>query len=303
MRLDAGLRILHEWIVLEPQFGNSLSEADGRLVRGYIGHDVLQHFTVEIDYAARLLRLYDPTFYSYAGSGVSIPFVGDSSEPIVQSILVTKRGDSIKARLRLDTGGGHACVILNWPFVQQHNVRETLAPTVEGSPLIGLDGPLRVWLGGASDLRFGDVTVDSPTVVLGGERKGFLADSTYDGTIGNSVFHNSRLILDYAHRRAILEPGTALGRDCAYDRSGLTFTALAPTFRKFRVRYVLPHSPGADGGVQPGDELVSVDGRPGAELDLEDIRQALTMGGAVRHLRLVRGADTTLVSLTLRRLF
>jgi hypothetical protein len=304
MRLDGGLRILQKWIVLEPQSVNSLSEANGRLVRGYIGHDVLQHFTVEIDYAARLLRLYDPDYYSYAGSGVSIPFVGDSSEPIVQSILVTRRGDSIKARLRLDTGDGRACVILNWPFVQQHNVSEIVTPTVEGSPLISLDGPLRVLLGGALSLRFGDVTVDSPTVVLGAERQGFLADSTEDGTIGNRVFHNSRLIVDYAHRRAILEPGASLGRrDCAYDLSGLTFTAFAPTFRIFRVRYVLPHSAGAEAGIQPGDELVSMDGRSAGELDLEDLRQALRMDGAVRHLRLVRGPDTTLVSLMLRRLF
>jgi hypothetical protein len=48
---------------------------------------------------------------------------------------------------------------------------------------------------------------------------------------------------------------------------------------------------------------VSVDGRPAGELDLEDIRQALTMDGAVRRLRLVRGADTTQAILTLRRLF
>jgi hypothetical protein len=46
-----------------------------------------------------------------------------------------------------------------------------------------------------------------------------------------------------------------------------------------------------------------MDGRSVGELDLEDVRQALRMDAAVRHLRLVRGPDTTLVSLMLRRLF
>lgn len=300
MHLDGDLRLIHHWIMLESW--SALSEADGRLVQGAIGQDLLQRFTVEIDYQARLLRLYDPGRYSYSGSGVHIPFARDTS-PIIQATLITSGGDSIKARLRLDTGGAHACVILNTPFVEQHNLKESLAPTVEGPPVIGLDGLLHVRVGGVSELLFGGLTIDTPAVILGRERKGLLIDSSYDGTIGNSVFHDSRLIFDYARRQVIIEPGPSLGRDCSYDRSGLSLTSAAPTFRRFRVRSVVPHSPAADGGVRPGDELVSLDGRPAADLDFEDIRQALMIEGAIRQLRLARGADTVLVTFTLHRLF
>src|SRR5207237_1121353 len=70
-------------------------------------------------------------------------------------------------------------------------------------------------------LELGRLRVTSPTTGLGSENKGFLGRTDIDGVIGNAVFEGSRLIVDYARRRVIIEPRVAGGSLCDYDMSGL----------------------------------------------------------------------------------
>jgi len=48
---------------------------------------------------------------------------------------------------------------------------------------------------------------------------------------------------------------------------------------------------------------LAIDGRPSADLDLPEIRRALSVDGASREVRLLRGADTVVSKVTLRPLF
>jgi S1-C subfamily serine protease len=151
------------------------------------------------------------------------------------------------------------------------------------------------------ELRLGSITVRSPTTGLGGERKGFLGRTDVDGIIGNAVFEDSRLIVDYARNRVIVEPSASASTPCDFDHSGLRLVARGPRLKQVVVDYVVPLSPGADAGIQVGDELLAIDGRRVADTDLGGVREVLRAEGA-RHLVLLRDADTVRVSLHLRRL-
>src|SRR5213082_2984279 len=137
---------------------------------------------------------------------------------------------------------------------------------------------------------------------LGGENKGFLGRTDIDGVIGNAVFEGSRLIVDYARRRVIIEPRVAGGSLCDYDMSGLRLVARGPGLRRVMVDYVVPGSPSADVGIRAGDELLLIDGRGVVESDLSDVRKILRVDGASHRLMLRRDADTIRVALRLRRL-
>jgi len=189
------------------------------------------------------------------------------------------------------------------PYVDDHNLTTTVVPHIEGPLITGLAGPLRVALGTISAVRVGGLTVDSVPTGLGRERKSFLASTRLNGLLGGKLFDGGRLILDYARRRAIIEPGAPLGRDCKYDESGLILTAHGAEYRQYRVEYVVAQSPAADAGVRLGDWVLSIDGRPARQLSLPDIRDVLAADGAVRQLRLARESDTVLVTLHLHRLF
>src|SRR5438034_8739814 len=66
---------------------NGLSEASGRLQVGLVGHDVLQHYALEIDYRQRRVRLFDPLAYRYAGTGATVPFSADADLPLLRAQL------------------------------------------------------------------------------------------------------------------------------------------------------------------------------------------------------------------------
>jgi hypothetical protein len=281
-----------------------LSEASGRPQRGLLGHDVLQRFTVDIDYGARRVRLLDPTRYRYAGRGTSVPFTPDADLPLVHGQLKVPGRRPIPARLLLDTGASGLCLILTTPFVEEHDLGH-LTPAIAAPIGTSLAGDLHGTIVRLQELRLGRLTVRSPTTGLGGERKGFLGRTDIDGVIGTAVFQDARLIVDYARRRVIIEPSKDAQRGggaCGSDQGGLRLIARGSRLEQVVIDYVVPRSPAADAGILVGDELLVIDGRRVADTDLSAVRQTLRVEGARRRLVLRRDADTVRVSLQLRRL-
>jgi len=280
------LTLVNHRVALYPL--NGLSEASGRLQVGLVGHDVLQHYALEIDYRQRRVRFFDAARYRYRG-------------PLLRAQVKVRGRRAIPARLLLDTGASGLCLILTTPFAEQHGLSR-VAPAIEAPIGTGLVGDLHGTIVRLQELRLDGVKVPSPTTGLGGEYKGFLARTDIDGVIGNSVFEGSRLIVDYAGGRVIVEPRPGDSSPCDFDMSGLRLAARGPGLRHIMVDYVVPRSPSADAGIAVGDELLLIDGRGVAEGDLSDARKALRVDGAVRRLVLRRDADTIRVALKLRRL-
>jgi hypothetical protein len=278
-----------------------LSEASGRLQQGLLGHDVLHRFAVEIDYPTRHVRLFDAASYRYGGPGTAVPFTPDADLPLLRAKIKVRGRSAIPVRLLLDTGASGLCLILTTPFVEQHGLA-SVAPAIEAPIGTGLVGELHGTIVRLKELELGRLRVASPTTGLGGENKGFLGRTDIDGVIGNAVFEGSRLIVDYARRRVIIEPPVAAGSLCDYDMSGLRLVARGPGLRHMMVDYVVPKSPSADVGLKAGDELLLIDGRGVAEADLSDVRKLLRVDGAQHHLILRRDGDTIRVALRLRRL-
>ena len=293
------LTLLNHRVALYPLHG--LSEASGRLQVGLVGHDVLQHYAVEIDYRQRRVRLFDAARYRYQGAGTTVRFTADADLPLLRAQVKVRGRRAIPARLLLDTGASGLCLILTTPFTEQHALGR-VTPAIEAPIGTGLVGELHGTIVRLQELRLGGVTVPSPTTGLGGEYKGFLARTDIDGVIGNSVFEGSRLIVDYAGRRAIVEPRPGDTSLCDFDMSGLRLAARGPGLAHIIVDYVVPRSPSAEAGIAVGDELLVIDGRGVAEGDLSDARKALRTEGMVRQLVLRRDADTIRVTLKLRRL-
>ena len=298
IRLGA-LTLLNHRVALYPLHG--LSEASGRLQVGLVGHDVLQHYAVEIDYRQRRVRLFDAARYRYQGAGTTVRFTADADLPLLRAQVKVRGRRAIPARLLLDTGASGLCLMLTTPFTEQHALGR-VTPAIEAPIGTGLVGELHATIVRLQELRLGGVTVPSPTTGLGGEYKGFLARTDIDGVIGNSVFEGSRLIVDYAGRRAIVEPRPGDTSLCDFDMSGLRLAARGPGLAHIIVDYVVPRSPSAEAGIAVGDELLVIDGRGVAEGDLSDARKALRTEGMVRQLVLRRDADTIRVTLKLRRL-
>src|SRR5207249_7382606 len=119
IRLGA-LTLLNHRVALYPLHG--LSEASGRLQVGLVGHDVLQHYAVEIDYRQRRVRLFDPARYRYQGTGATVRFTADADLPLLRAQVKVRGRHAIPARLLLDTGASGLCLILTTPFAEPQDL-------------------------------------------------------------------------------------------------------------------------------------------------------------------------------------
>lgn len=281
----------------------ALSAASGRPERGLLGHDVLHRFTVEIDYRLQRVRLYDASHFVYRGHGASVPFTLDADVPLLSASVKAPGRRRVAARLLLDTGASGLCIILAAPFGEEQRL-SLLRPAITAPIGTGLTGDLHGVVVRLQEVRLGRIRIASPTSAVGTEHKGFLGRTDFDGIVGNSAFEGSRLIVDYARHRAIVErsvPDDGSGR-CDFDMSGLRLVARGAGLRQFVVDYVIPRSPAADAGVLVGDELLAIDGRPVSALTLSDVRRGFSVANGVRALILRRDTDTLRVVLKLRRL-
>jgi S1-C subfamily serine protease len=81
-------------------------------------------------------------------------------------------------------------------------------------------------------------------------------------------------------------------------RSGITLSG--DPSRGYKVQAVKPGSPGADTGFQRGDTILEVDGVPGKDHTLDDMRRAFRSDGE-RRISVERGGKRVKLVLELHR--
>ena len=257
---------------------------------GLIGHELFDRFDVRIDYALRVMTLYEPGTAPRDPSGVAVPIAFEGTMPDVRGDV-----DGIPGTFTIDTGD-RGSFSLTVPFVEEHDLVARYRPRVEGIAGWGIGGPVRAKLTRVGDLRFGGIDVANPVTRLPDAQHGFFTSRSIAGNIGYGVLHRFTLTFDYRDRELFLTPNAAVGDD-VYDRSGMWLVDAAGGFR---VVDVFAGSPAERAGVRVGDLIESVDGREATDVGLVAARDTLRAApGTAVSVRLVRGADTLDVTLRL----
>jgi predicted metalloprotease with PDZ domain len=119
------------------------------------------------------------------------------------------------------------------------------------------------------------------------------------GNVGSRLLRRYRVIFDYVHQEMILEPNNLFALPEEFDMSGLAFVAASGGFR---VEHVLPNSPAAEAGIQPGDLIEGVNDRPTVGMDIAELRGLFRHAGSEYDLIIRRGGESNKSHLRLRRL-
>ncbi|HEX8655431.1 MAG TPA: PDZ domain-containing protein [Allosphingosinicella sp.] len=264
----------------------------GRRFEGVVGYDLFAAYAVEIDYAARLLRLYPRRGAPAAGDPVPIRLI--DRKPYVEASL-TFGGATVPALLHLDTGFG-GTLSLNGRFVAQQNLLARVGPTL-AAVMRGVGGAAEARLARIDRLVFGPVVAERPIVSLSLiQGAGVRAESA--GRIGGELLRRYRVTIDYAARTVRFVPGAGVEAPFEADMSGL---ALLQAAEGLVVAGVAEGTAAAEAGVRAGDRLLALDGRPAAAMTLEAVRAALREDGAGRRLLLLRDGREVEALLRLRR--
>jgi hypothetical protein len=296
LSLGNGVELRNEMAALVPL--HDVSAHHGCRIHGTVGFPIFSKYVVEIDYAARVLRLHEPQSFQYEGRGERLPLDLSKRVPVVNAQLVGRHGEALPARFLLDLGTAGYGALLTKPFVDRHSSILNEPPFIERPIGAGVGGAAHGRITMVSALGVAGLTVRKPIVALPSNARGFFGLDWVDGTVGAPILSRTRLIMDYPHAQVIIEPRESWDAPFEYDLSGLTLCAQAPAFELVTIDDVTAESPADAAGLKLGDIVRSVDGRLVSGASLEWIAERLTVPEARYAFRVERNGE--LVDLELK---
>lgn len=270
------------------------SGVEGTRFDGLVGYEVFKRFVVKIDYADRKLTLMRAHDFKPADAGTAIPFTFLGHIPGVEGSI-----DGLKGEFEIDTGS-RAALTLWGPFVKAHDLVSRFhasAPTVIGW---GVGGSARGRVARGGKLMIGSVAVHDPLLELSTATQGAGAARYVAGNIGGEILRRFTVTFDYANQHLYLKPNEHYGTPMNYDRSGMWVNAGRSGFV---VKSVMPGGPAAEAGLEVGDLITAVNGKPAASVALSDLRRMLSDEAPGTHVTLTvgTGGKAHTVTLVLRR--
>ncbi|MEP6494163.1 MAG: aspartyl protease family protein [bacterium] len=262
------------------------SAQSGITLDGTVGRPLFARYVVEIDYARRELRLFEPASYEYTGHGVTVALDLARGVPIMPATIVPRGAPPFPARLVLDIGTSGLGVLFTTPFAITHAAAFDRTFGIEMSNAVGVGGAMTGRVIRLDRLEIGGLSIHAPTAALPRNGAGFFDVTWADGTIGTPIYERTTLIIDYSRSRAILEPGPEINAPFLYDASGLELVPQASG--AIAVISVATPSAASDAGIEPDDVVISVDGRPATGERLDAIRESLRTPGETRTFVVAR---------------
>ena len=169
---------------------------------GILGADFFRRFIVELDVAARVMRLYEPSEFKYAGAGEVIPLRFKRDTPIVEGTIVTANHEIVNGRFEIDTGCDDA-LCLGQDFVAANRLLDKAKPKPRAARR-GVGGSTPVQHGALEELRLGKLIIKKPSTNFFLE--GSPAGKGQAGHIGLGALQRFKMIFDYSRQQMILEP-------------------------------------------------------------------------------------------------
>jgi hypothetical protein len=202
IRMD-GVEVLRVPLVVH-DIGTRLAAGAGREIHGFLGAELFERYTVEIDPAAQRLLLHDPETFEYRGRGHELPLEIVGGRSIVDGLVVIEEGGKeLPVRLMVDTGSSRFLTLVT-------KSRRRLKPPSEQrrGASVGVVGETSVTLASTRQLRFGPIVArELETAWLGGQDVPALRNiENLNGILGNWFLSQFRTIFDYRRGKLVLEP-------------------------------------------------------------------------------------------------
>lgn len=167
---------------------------------GVIGADLFRRFVVEIDPAAKRVRLHDPSGWQPPADSASLTLAFRFGHPFVETTVTTPGDAAIPLRMNVDTG-------MNRGLTLAAGSHPAIAMPADGIPRRSC------YVGGTRDERegtgivevaFGAMRVPVDKVVYSASPN--VIDGEATSTMGAGFFAGRRVFIDYPGRRLLLAP-------------------------------------------------------------------------------------------------
>lgn len=279
------------------------TEYVGVEIHGILGADLFRRFVVQINYARRVITLYDPVHFKPPNDDktTTFPIEIKRNKPYLFA-NTTFSGDTIvNTKLLVDTGASLSLLL----HARSHPNLNLPPNIIPSNIAMGLGGYLEGFLGRVNQIDLGGYRLTQVITNFQDLLPG--VDSSYlnnrNGILGNQILNRFTVTIDYIRSNMYLRPNKRFKQKFKYDRSGLSIVVSGKNLNQYTVLSVVPGSPADVAGVKSGDEIKKVNGMPVFFLQLDNIvRKLQKKPGKKVRLVLLREGKKIKVSFQLRDL-
>ena len=265
----------------------NLSGYVGVPIHGILGSELFRSFVVTLHPEEYYLMLNAPATYR-APRGrrwSSLPLRLEKNKAYFTAPVQLNDTLTLPLKLVLDTGASHALSL------ETDSDPRLLGPAQRLPADLGrgLTGLVRGYLGRVTTLHLGRYTLRSVVTsypdAADVHRR---IDVPRNGNVGYELLKRFSLVIDYPHERLLLRPNTQFNEPFEYDMSGLDLLATGPDLRQYLVMRVEPDSPAALAGLEPDEELISINMLPVNAFTLSQLGRVMHSGDGRSLLLILR---------------
>ena len=266
--------------------------------RGIVGRTLFD-CVVEIDYAASRINLHQGSSYRPPEGCESFDVVFSHGIPVMEARVSTDGIVESPVKLIVDTGAVQL-LLFDWTGMAVPRPpilvtgRERLLSKGFNGTILGATGRIARLQLGPHILRqvvtsFPDSASWGSAMILGQE-----------GMLGNDGLRRFFVAFDYAHQQIHLRPNARFDEPFEFDMSGFVWEPTPDG--TMLVVDVIPQSPAAESGVEPGDRILALDGRSPGELGWVEVERLLMRDGVRLRMTVLRGMERLEKDVVTRRL-
>lgn len=275
-----------------------LSRFAGIPIHGLIGYEFLNNLAVKIDFADSTLTVSKPKNMRLFGKSSKIPISIENQKAYLSAKVIFPDGRKTDEKLILDLGAGHPILLDN--EIKKHGMPDKFIAANLG---VGLNGPIEGFVSRVNEVDIGKYKLKDVLVSLPVDSGLSAANAEHrDGNLGMGILKKFSLIIDYPDSAIYIKPNNTFDEPFEHDMSGLEYFKAGENYDHVIINRVEPGSPADAVGIEPGDEIISINFKEVSKMTLEQI-DALFKSRPDRTLLIEVSHDkkTDAVILTLKR--
>ncbi len=253
-----------------------------------------------VDYEHRQLSIYAPEQYHASKETALAVRVDEHGFHFIDATVVLPGLAPITGNFLIDSGANTYLDIYK-PFSDAHHLPPPALKLLD-APGTSPGATTKSKDGRAQRIEIGPFSINDPPISFVEDVAGLMTAKDHAGLIGAGFLERFTVVYDSRGKRILLSPNATYADPPQYDQSGLRIRAEGPDFHRFIVARILPQSPAAEAGFQPGDLIESIDDRLASQLTLTEIRRILCQPKARYTLTIMRAQQRLHVALQLRPL-
>ncbi|MDY0779712.1 aspartyl protease family protein [Tenacibaculum sp. IB213877] len=295
------------YVILRDNF--NISAKMGITIHGIIGYDLLKNVIAKINYNHKTITFYNPEkyFLKKCRKCEEFPLEFYRNKPYINAKIQidTVENKTTDVKLLIDSGGSDAL----WLF--ENTKEEIKTPKKYFQDVLGegLSGTIYGNRSKISKISLGDFEIKNPTVSFLDSLSTHHARRFQErnGSVGGAILKRFKVWLDYPNNKMIIKKNSSLKKAFYYNMSGLhvvysgqelvkeqgitkvnnpygykgetsnnkTISFITSYHYKFKPSYKIDHvlegSPGDNAGIEKGDVIKRINGRPAHTYSLDEI--------------------------------